>query len=384
MNIQFDIQILMDKHKTGVGRTAQKIIEGLAKTEKQNTYTLNYFALLRLMEKRSHVKTLAELGCRTNECRWFDSVAYRLLYNFVPIPYSLFFRENADITHFMNYHVPPGVKGKVVIMVYDMVYKVFPETMDTRTRCMLNLSMERSCGRADTIITVSQFSKNEIMKYMNVPGEKIAVMPCGVDMELYRPDYSPEDVQAVMDKHGISGEYFLYLGTLEPRKNIDRLIEAYDLLRKRMKTVPKLVIAGRRGWHYDTLFTKVHSLGLNDEVIFTGYVDEADSPVLMKGALAFVFPSIYEGFGMPPLEAMACGTPVITSNAASIPEVAGDAAVLTDPFSVESIKEAMEQMLMNESLRSGLSQKGIKRAAHFTWDRSVRIVSDVYARLANK
>jgi len=384
LNIQIDAQLLMDEHKTGINWTAQKIIEGLAKTAKQNEYILNYFAIFKFTEKQNYVGSLLKLGCRSNECRWFHSSLYKLLYNFIPIPYSLFFGKKADITHFMNYHVPPGVKGKVVTMVYDMVYKVFPETMNTRTRSMLNLSMKRSCKRADVIVTISQFSKNEIIKYLNVPSEKIVVMPCGVDLELYRPDFDLNDVQRIKNHYGIKGKYLLYLGTLEPRKNIDRLVDAFYLLKQHIPNSPSLVIAGRKGWQYDSIFQKVHALGLNADIIFTGYVDPADSPILIKGAAAFVFPSIYEGFGLPPLEAMACGTPVITSNVASLPEVVGDAALMVDPFSVESIANALERMILDENLRSELSQKGLERASGYSWDHSVSILLDVYNQLVEK
>lgn len=384
MNIQFDAQLLLDNHKTGIGWTAQKIIEGLAKAEKQNSYMLNYFAVRRLSQKRDYVKNLMQLGCRPNECRWFDSKVYKLLYNFIPIPYSLFFGNKADITHFMNYHVPPGVKGKVVTMVYDTVYKAFPETMNARTRFMLNLSMKRSCKRADIIVTISRFSKSEIIKYLGVSPDKIVVMPCGVDFELFRPGYDEEDIRAAKNKYGLKGGYLLYLGTLEPRKNIDRLVDAYALVRQRIDNPPKLVIAGRKGWQYDSVFKKVRELGLADDVIFTGYVDAPDSPLLMNGAIAFVFPSIYEGFGLPPLEAMACGTPVIASNAASLPEVVGDAALMVDPFSTESIADTIERIILDEDLRSELSRKGLERALHYSWDNSVRIIADAYDRLIEK
>lgn len=382
MKIQFDAQLLLDEQKTGISWTAQKLIEGMVKSGRQNDYTLNYFALFQLLKKRKFVSKLIELGCSSNECRWFHYSLYKLIYNLVPVPYSLFFGNKADITHFMNYHIPPGVKGKTVTMVYDMVYKVFPETMNTKTRFMLYLSMKRTCRRADIIITVSQFSKNEIMKYLNVPPEKIVVMPCGVDTALYKPDYSMEDVQKVKSKYNIKQDYILYLGTLEPRKNIGRLIDAYSLLKQRIPASPVLVIAGRKGWQYDSIFEKVNTLGLNDRVIFTGYVDAADTPVLIKGAAFFVFPSIYEGFGLPPLEAMACGTPVITSNAASLPEVVGDAALMADPFSFEAIASAMELMILDGNLRSELSRKGLERASRFTWDNSVKIILDVYSRLS--
>jgi glycosyltransferase involved in cell wall biosynthesis len=241
--------------------------------------------------------------------------------------------------------------------------------------------MNRSCNRADTIITISQFSKSEIVKYLAVPKEKIVVMPCGVDFEFFRPDYSTEEIQTIKDKYSINSDYILYLGTLEPRKNIEKLIDAYQLLKSRNNDIPKLVIAGRKGWQYNSIFQKVNEYRLINDIIFTGYLSEQDTPVLMKGAHAFVFPSIYEGFGMPPLEAMACGTPVITSNVASLPEVVGDAALLVNPFSVESIAEAIGKIIQDECLRTSLSQKGLIHASSFSWDRSAKIVLDVYNNL---
>lgn len=384
MKIQFDIQPLMDSQKTGISITAENIISQISKQYKNNTYVLNYFALFHRSEKRQFIKNLVSNGGIPNECRWFHANAYKLLYNFIPVPYSLFFGGDADITHFMSYYVPPGVKGKVITMVYDMVYKVYPETVKRKTLYMLNLNMENACRRADVIITVSNFSKSEIMKYLGVPSEKIVVMPCGVDFKKFNPNYSIDIVAETKNKYGIKEDYFLYLGTLEPRKNIERLIEAYSLLKKRMSGAPKLVISGKKGWLYDTIFEKVNLLDIGDDIIFTDYVDENDVPILLKGATAFVFPSLYEGFGLPPLEAMACGTPVIVSDTASLPEIVGDAALLVDPYSVESISKAMECLFLDTGLHSKLKDKGLERAAAFTWERSVDIIADVYEQLGTQ
>lgn len=385
MKVQFDAQSLFENDKTGIAFTIQNIITNMAKKHKERLYYLNYFSLL---SKKSNnnvlIHDLIDIGCIPNECRWFHPLAYKMLYNFLPVPYSLFFGDDADITHFMNYYVPPGVKGRIVTMVYDMVYKAYPETMNQKTRYMLNLSMVRSCRRADVIITISEFSKAEIIKYLGVSPQKIVVMPCGVDFMKFRPDYDITEITKTKSKYGITNEYFLYLGTLEPRKNIERLIEAYGLLKKRLVSIPRLVIAGKKGWLYDTIFKRVNMLNLGNDVIFTGYVDENDAPILMKGATAFIFPSLYEGFGLPPLEAMACGAPVITSNAASLPEVVGDAGLLIDPYSVESISHAMESLLLDPALQSDLADKGIKRAATFTWDKSVDIISEVYEQLSKQ
>ena len=252
-----------------------------------------------------------------------------------------------------------------------MVVKAFPETMNLKTKIMLKLCLKKSCRRADKIVTVSQFSKEEIVKYLNIPEEKIVVMPNGVDHSLYHPGYAEDAIEKAKRRYQIEGEYYLYLGTLEPRKNIERIVQAYA--RAKRPGGPKLVLAGRRGWLYESIFAAVQELGIEEDVVFTDYVADADVPLLMSGARMFLFPSLYEGFGLPPLEAMACGTPVVTANTSSLPEVAGDAALLADPYSVREIAAAIARLEEDEALRRSLIQKGLERAAQFTWEKSAQI-----------
>jgi glycosyltransferase involved in cell wall biosynthesis len=246
---------------------------------------------------------------------------------------------------------------------------------------MLDIALEKSCKRADKIVTVSEFSKKEIIKYLGVDDNKIVVMPNGVDFSIYHTNYTCDQVNEVKGKYQIKGEYLLYLGTLEPRKNITRMLQAYALMKKSTLTVPKLVLAGRKGWMYDSIFETVKELHLEEDVIFTGYIEADDAPILMKGAEAFLFPSIYEGFGMPPLEAMACGTPVLVSDTTSLPEVVGDAGILVDPMSVQSICEGMKLLFEKADLRKTLSRRGIERAQLYSWERSAEIVNDVIKEL---
>ena len=180
---------------------------------------------------------------------------------------------------------------------------------------------------------------------------------------------------------GIEGDYFLYVGTIEPRKNLERLIAAYHIFSQKVKDAPKLVLAGGKGWLYDGIFARVQELGLSEQVIFTKYVPAADMNPLMCGALAFVFPSIYEGFGMPPLEAMASGVPVLSSDAASLPEVTGDCAVICDAYSEESIADGLEKLYSSGELRADLSRRGRERAKLFTWERSAELLYDIYKEL---
>jgi glycosyltransferase involved in cell wall biosynthesis len=230
-------------------------------------------------------------------------------------------------------------------------------------------------------VTDSEFSKLEILKYFPQHEEKIRVVPCGVDMKRFRPCENREKIAAVKKNLGIDGEYFLYLGTIEPRKNLERLIAAYHIFTQRTDNPPKLVLAGGKGWLYDDIFRKVTELGIAEKVIFTKYVPSEDMNPLMCGAVAFVFPSLYEGFGMPPLEAMACGVPVLTSGEASLPEVTGDCAVITDAYSPESIADGLERLYRDENLRRDLSRRGIERAKDFTWEHSAEILYNVYREL---
>ena len=377
MKIAFDAQLLIKGDKTGIGWCAENILLQIPQSI-ENTYQLNYFSLGYSQEQLENVKKYANLGYQINDCTWFHNVIYRIMWNFFSVPYSLFFHKSTDITLFFNYVIPPGVKGKKIAIVYDMAYKAYPETVRNRTRRLLNIALKKSCKRADHIITISQFSKSEIMKYLNIPDEKITIMPCGVDTTLYHDKYTEEDIQNVLNKYKIQGEYLLYLGTLEPRKNIVRLIKAYAKLKDKKLSPPKLVLAGRRGWMYDDIFQIVKLLNLVDDVIFTGYVDAEDAPLLIKGAMVFLFPSIYEGFGMPPLEAMACGTPVLTSNISSLPEVVGDAGILVDPFSIESIQNGMEMLINDNKLRMELSYRGIQRSKRFTWNESANVLYKVF------
>lgn len=375
MNITFDAQLLMKGEITGIGWCAENILHHMP--QHQKNLTLNCFTLGYNEKQFGNVLKYRELGYRIEKCSWFHDVIYRILCNLLPVPYSLFFHKRSDVTIFFNYIVPPGVKGRKITFVYDMAFKSYPETVRYKTKHMLNIGLQKSIQRADKIITISEFSKAEIIRYLGISEDKIAVMPCGVDFTKYHPNYTTDEVQAVKKKYHITEDYLLYLGTLEPRKNIIRLIQAYAQLRATNAGMPKLVLAGRKGWLYESIFAIVKELQLEEDIIFTGYIEAQESPILMKGALAFLFPSMYEGFGMPPLEAMACGTPVLVSNAASLPEVVGDAGVYVDPMSVNSISKGIEILLKNEILRENLSYKGLIRAQNFTWEKSTLILENV-------
>lgn len=382
MKIAFESQLLLDENRTGIGWCADNLVKEIAR-DPEFECLCDYFAMGQTEERLKRVNVYEKYGAAMNPCQWFNGVRYKMIWPIIPIPYRLFFKKDRDITQFFNFVVPPGVKGKVVTIVHDMAYKAYPNTVNKKTRSWLEINMKASCRRADVIITVSEFSKQEIIKYMNINPEKIKVMPNGVDLDLYHPGYNDKIVTEVKSRYRIGGDYLLYLGTLEPRKNIERIIEAYSLLIQETdkEKIPLLVIAGGKGWLYDSIFETVKKLRIEDRIIFTGYVDEKEVPVLMKGARAFLFPSLYEGFGMPPLEAMACGTPVISSNTTSLPEVVGEAGLLVDPLDTASIKEGMKKIIEDKGLAEELGRQGRKRALNYTWRNSADILKQIYREL---
>ena len=380
MKITFDAIPLVADKMTGIGWCEAGQTAALAALHPENTYEYSFFTDGKGTAEERILQLSAE-GIGMNTSR-FPKKLYRGMSAMLPVPYSRFFGGNSDVTHFFNYIVPPGVKGRTVVTVHDMVYKAFPETVRGRTKLMLNMGLKSSMKRADIIVTDSEFSKSEILKYFPEHEEKLRVVPCGVDMERFCPCTDKERIDAVKGSLNIKGDYFLYLGTIEPRKNLERLIKAYGhFVDETGENAPALVLAGGKGWLYDGIFARVKSMGLEDKVLFTKYVPSEDMTPLMCGALAFVFPSLYEGFGMPPLEAMACGVPVLCSGEASLPEVTGDCAVICDAYSIKSITEGLIRLYEDEALRKDLSERGLERAKLFTWERSAEMLMEIYEEL---
>lgn len=379
MKIAFDGQLFLKGKKAGIAWSAHNLILELAKYE-ENECTIQYFSHRSAPEQLENLKIYQENKCNLECCKWFSYVLYRIIWLFVPVPYRFFFRTKPDITQFFNFTIPPGVSGQRIVILHDMAYKSCPYTVKLKTRLWLELSIKKTCSRADHIITVSEFSKQEIARYLKIPREKITVVPNAVDHHVYHTNYTGKQIQMVKDKYGIEKDYFLYIGTIEPRKNLERLILAYAKLQKEKKYVPQLVLAGAKGWRCKNIYEKVQRLNLRNRILFPGYVDQEDSPLLMCGAVAFVFPSLYEGFGMPPLEAMACGTPVIASAVTALPEVVKDAGILVDPRSVKEICTAMKELLENEAYRKELGVLGMRRAQKYTWQKSAEMLMEIYRR----
>ena len=267
-----------------------------------------------------------------------------------------------------------------VVTLYDLTVLLFPERHTANTREIQQDKYRFAQQEADVVIAISEATKQDIVNHLHIPEQRVRVVHGGVNPS-FRPNLDQDAVERALASLKVAyGRYILYVGTIEPRKNLVRLIEAYNQARKMLPSpIPKLVIAGAAGWQFKTVFERVEALGLKDEVLFIGRVPDEKLPALYNGALLFVYPSLYEGFGLPPLEAMSCGVPVITSNTSSLPEVVGEAGMLIDPTDVERLAVGMAEVLSSDDLRADMRQRGLARASHFSWERAARETRAIYA-----
>lgn len=306
---------------------------------------------------------------------WPKSRIIRLPLSF-PVKLAM---DKIDVFH-CQYMAPPLMATPYVVTLHDIIHESHPQYYPKLLRYFMSLFYPYCARRADHVFTVSEYSRMEIIRRYRVSEEKISVTYNGVSDEFQTLD-DREKIQAVCRKYGIWHKYLLFVGRLEPRKNIAGLIRAYHLLRQKQPVEHQLVIAGMKDFMYESLFTLVGQLGLSEHVVFTGRVEQEDLPLLYNGADIFVYPTFAEGFGIPPLEAMACGVPVIASNATSLPEVVGDAGILVDPHRDEALAQAMETLLNHAGLRAELREKGLKQAKKFTWRNASEHVLDIYRKL---
>jgi glycosyltransferase involved in cell wall biosynthesis len=282
---------------------------------------------------------------------------------------------------FVPAHVLPLIHPRrSVVTVHDLGYLRYPAAHRPADRRYLDWSTRWNAQQATLVLADSQATKDDLARAYGVARGKIRVVYLGRD-ETLGPVRDANELAAVREHYGIAGRYLLYVGTLQPRKNLARVIEAFARLagdpsagsgQAAALADVQLVLAGKRGWLYDDLFAQVERLGLAGRVRFPGYIPDDDLPALLSGATAFVFPSLYEGFGIPVLEAGACGVPVITSNTSSLPEVAGDAALLVDPLDVDAIADAMYRLVTDADLRAELTRRGQENIKRFSWEKCAR------------
>jgi len=325
----------------------------------------------------SPVGPLAELGLPVIKLRASRRLPGLMTAGNVMIPLAAR-RAGLDIVHDMTGVTPFALGGggaSRVVSVHDVIPLSFGGVSSRLDSLIYRRWLPSQLPRVEQVITISEHSRADIAKHLRVPLEHIAVTPLAASSR-FEPA-TPAAIADVRARFALPEHYLLYLGSIEERKNLRRVLEALAVLNQR-GGAPRFVITGEMKWQYSGILETLERLQLYDLITMTGYVPEADLPALYTGALGLVFPSLYEGFGLPLLEAMNCGTPVITSTAASLPEVVGSAALLVDPYSVEAIANAMHSVVESESLRDRLRQAGLARARAFTWDRTAALTVAAY------
>ncbi|HVS83826.1 MAG TPA: glycosyltransferase family 1 protein [Pyrinomonadaceae bacterium] len=371
------MHIAIDAHSVGAQLAgnesyAVNLIEALAEVDQTNLYTL-------YVTKQAAIDRFAN--------RWANFNVRQTLPHTplvrIPLTLSAELRHHpVDVLH-VQYTAPPFAPCPVVTTIHDLSFEHLPETFKRRSRAQLRLTVRRTTRKAALILTLSEFSRRDIIETYAVDPERVIVTPAAAPPH-FKPVADEAELKKIRETYGLSANYFLSLGSIQPRKNLTRLIEAFLWLRtaRPASRLPQLVIAGKRGWLDSEVFRAAQQDGLNESVKFVGYVPEDDLPALYSGAMCFVYPSYFEGFGLPVLEAMQCGAPVIAGNQTSLPEVAGDAALLFDPFDTRALGEGIARVIDHPEYRAELRGKGLKRAAEFSWIATARLTLKAYERAA--
>ncbi len=358
-------------HDFGIGTYIRNLLLHLARLDRKSEFVL--------LVSGPDLGLAAELG--PNFRTVLEGSPNYSLSEQVHIPWTLR-RERPDVFHAPHYVLPIGVGCRSVVTIHDCIHLMFPQYLQHRLGyAYARASIWNAARKSARILTVSEASKRDILRFFDVAPEKIEVIYNAIDEHFWnRPDEG--DVSRVRERYQLNSRFVLYVGNIKPHKNLVRLIEAFDLVRKRGLDDVKLLIIGDEISKLPALRRAVHSHKLHKEVRFLGYVRDDTLAILYRLASAFAFPSLYEGFGLPALEAMASGTPVVTSNVSSLPEVAGGAAVLVDPYSIDSIAEGLVQVLTDPALAAELGRRGLVRARDFSWERSVARTHAIYRQVA--
>jgi len=367
------VHVAIDAHSVGAQLAGNEsyvtnLIEALAEIDQENCYTL-------YVTRRSAIDRF--------EGRWPNFTVRQTLPHtpLVRLPLTLsaeLRRHPVDVLH-VQFTAPPIPPCAVVASIHDLSFEHLPETFKRRSRAQLRLTVRRTARKAAQILTLSEFSRRAIIEAYKVDPGRITVTPLAASKN-FLPVDDEKELSRIRKTYGLEREYILSLGSIQPRKNLARLIRAYSLLRggDAKKRLPQLVLAGKRGWLYDETLRAAAEHKIDRDIVLTGYVHEDDLPALYSGAICFLYPSYYEGFGLPVVEAMQCGTPVIVGNRTSLPEVVGDAGILIDPFNPKDLADAIAHLVSNPGARDELRQRGIERAKAFNWLETARLTLQVY------
>ncbi|GAB4259849.1 glycosyltransferase family 4 protein [Thermincola ferriacetica] len=374
MKIGINGQLLAGR-RAGIGMYIYNLLRALQKVDSLNQYCI-------FMGQKSLQADLQKIFSEKFQpvCSRFPISGswMRILWEQLVLPAQIK-KASVDVMHYPDYALSVLSPFKPsVVTVHDLSFKLFPETFSMGKLLTKRTLITQSLQKAAQIIAVSENTKRDLVNLYGISPDKIHVVYNGVDHDLFKPVDRQKTKGFLRREYGLETGYILYVGTLEPRKNLVNLLRAYKLAREKFNISPQMVIAGSKGWLYKDIFKTVSDLGLNDSIVFTGYIPDDHLPFFYNGASVFVYPSIYEGFGLPPLEAMACGTPVVVSNVSSLPEVVGDAGVTVSPDDIEAMAANISKVLKDRTAASYYSKRGIERASLFTWETTALKTLKVY------
>lgn len=305
---------------------------------------------------------------------------HRLLSEQISYP-SIILREKIDLYHGLHYSFPIIHECPIIATVHDMTYFIYPEKHIWLKRYYFKYFIHHACSKADRVLAVSQSTKIDLLKFTNCDPNNISVTPLGVGEE-FKVINDQHLLKKVREKYNLPNDFILFVGLIEPRKNVGLLIEAFaKLIKKESNLNTNLVIAGRWGWESNSIMELVTNLNISGRVFFPGYIAQEDLPALYSLAKIFVYPSYYEGFGLPVLEAMACGTPVITTNISSMPEFVGDSGILVNAGDLGALVDAMEILLVNHDKHTDLSRKGLVASSSFRWEKTAELTLKAYEKV---
>ena len=369
------MRIAIDAHSVGTQLAgnetyAVNLIEALAEVDQSNQYTL-------YVTRQSAIDRFANRWPNFNVKR---TVPHTPLVR-IPVTLSAELRRNpVDVLH-VQYTAPPLAPCPVVATIHDLSFEHLPETFNRRSRAQLRLTVRRTARKAAQILTLSEFSRRDIVNTYSIALDRVSVTPAAAPSH-FKPIADETELRKIREIYGIERDYILSVSSIQPRKNLIRLIEAYSCLRglRPEGKLPQLVLVGKRGWLDNETFRVAQQHSANNDIAFTGYVAENDLPALYSGATCFVYPSFFEGFGLPVLEAMQCGAPVIAGNRTSIPEVVGKAGLLFDPFDTNSLVQALTRVLDDSEYRAALRVQGLERAREFDWKQTARMTLQAYQK----
>jgi len=377
MKVAFSLHPLVHHYQRGIHFYIKYLLESMAKINEGDIF----FLLYQSIEKKEVNIEKEEFIFLPFKRSWEElPKGAKWLWEYISLPIEAC-RTSSQLLHIPDIGVPLASPMKLVTTVHSIMSYIFPYYLPAlRERIKYRLKL-LSLKRADRIIAISKSTKDDLINYLHIPPRKITVIPYGVE-EKFKPIPKEKCKKWVEVKWGIKGDFILYVGALSPNKNIPRLLKAFSLLTgKGVKDYLLLIVASLNTPYYKEFLFETQKLGIDKKIRWLGTQSHQELVYLYNACTLFIFPSLYEGFGLPPLEAMACGAPVITSNTSSLPEVVGDAGILVDPKNPLEMQEAMRKILLSPSLREELSERAIKRAKEFSWLRTAKETLEVYRKV---